>query len=125
MKVLLALFRLEVHSIGLWSVARALEDAGHEVLVLGNAAPAEIASAALQEDVDAVGVSCHCGGEIEHGALLMAHMLLRAGRMPVMMIGGLIPAEHKEQLEAMGYAVFTPDEPAEAVLVALTETAPA
>lgn len=125
MKVLLALFPLEVHSIGLYAVARALEQAGHEVLVLGNAAPGEIASAALEEDADAVGVSCHCGGEIQQGALLMAHMLLRAQRLPLMMIGGLIPSEHADQLQAMGYSVFTPDTPVEAILVALTEPAPA
>ena len=63
-RVLLALFSLETHSRGVITVAGMLKDSGMEVIYVGNNTPERIVEAAVQEDVDVVGVSSYCGGEL-------------------------------------------------------------
>jgi len=70
-KVLLAQFPLETHSRGIITVAGMLKDAGMEVVLIGNELPERIIDTAIQEDVDVVGISTYCGGELALSTDLM------------------------------------------------------
>ncbi len=64
-RVLVAKVGLDGHDRGVKVVARMLRDAGYEVIYLGlRQTPESVASAALQEDVDVVGLSMHSGGHL-------------------------------------------------------------
>ena len=109
-RVLLAKPGLDGHDRGAKVVARALRDAGLEVIYTGiRQTPEMIAEAALQEDVDVVGLSILSGA---HNALCPRVIeLLRQngmGDVPVL-LGGIIPDDDIEPLRAMGVAaVFGP-----------------
>ena len=109
-KILLAQFSLETHTRGLYVVAGMLRDAGMEIVFLGNALPEEIIDAAAQEDVDVVGISTYCGGELVLGKDLI-DAAARKGLKDsmVFMIGGLFPPEDEPKLRQMGFdGVFPP-----------------
>lgn len=102
-RVLLAKPGLDGHNRGVHVIARALSDAGMEVIYLGlRRSPDEIASAAVSEDVDVVGLSILSGA---HLSLVQAtiHALLNrgAGTLPVV-VGGIIPDEDVAKLRALG-----------------------
>jgi methylmalonyl-CoA mutase C-terminal domain/subunit len=102
-RVLLAKPGLDGHNRGIHVIAKALSDAGMEVIYLGlRRSPDEIAAAAVAEDVDVVGLSILSGA---HLTLLKATMkALRArgaGELPVV-VGGIIPDEDVEKLRVLG-----------------------
>jgi methylmalonyl-CoA mutase C-terminal domain/subunit len=109
-RILIAKPGLDGHDRGAKVVARALRDAGYEVIYTGlHQTPEMIASAAVQEDVDAIGLSILSGA---HNVLLPRLMeLLRqqgAGEI-VVFAGGIIPTEDVPGLQTAGIAaVFTP-----------------
>jgi len=112
-KVLMAKPGLDGHDRGVLVVARALRDAGMEVVYTGlRQSPEQIAEAALQEDVDVVGLSSLSGA---HGHLLPAvvQALRERGLEGVLVIaGGVIPHRDIPQLEAAGVRrVFGPGTP--------------
>ena len=113
MRVLIAKPGLDGHDRGAKVIARALRDAGFEVIYTGiRQTPEMIAEAALQEDVDAIGISILSGA---HGTLLPKIMeALRARDMadvPVW-VGGIIPDSDVADLKAAGVrAVFGPGSP--------------
>jgi methylmalonyl-CoA mutase C-terminal domain/subunit len=112
-RVLIAKPGLDGHDRGALVVARALRDAGMEVVYTGlRQTPAQVAQAAVQEDVDVVGLSSLSGA---HRTLFPAVVaaLRDAGAGDVLVIGGgVIPAEDIPALEAAGIAaVFTPGTP--------------
>ena len=113
MCVLIAKPGLDGHDRGAKVIARALRDAGFEVIYTGiRQTPEMIAEAALQEDVDAIGISILSGA---HGTLLPKIMeALRARDMadvPVW-VGGIIPEADVAELKALGVrAVFGPGSP--------------
>ena len=109
-RVLVAKPGLDGHDRGARVVARALRDAGMEVVYTGiRQTPEMIAEAALQEDVDVVGLSILSGAHMALCARILA--LLRAQGMaevPVL-LGGIIPAEDVQPLHEMGVkGVFGP-----------------
>jgi len=109
-RVLVAKPGLDGHDRGAKVVARALRDAGMEVVYTGiRQTPEMIAEAALQEDVDAVGLSVLSGA---HMALLPRVVeLLRAGGMEHVLVvaGGVIPDDDAAELRAKGIdEVFGP-----------------
>ncbi len=109
-RVLVAKPGLDGHDRGAKVVARALRDAGFEVVYTGlHQTPEMIASAAVQEDVDAVGLSIMSGA---HNTLFPAVIdALRAkGANDVIVFGGgIIPDEDMPRLEAAGVkAIFRP-----------------
>ncbi|MDP1714794.1 MAG: cobalamin B12-binding domain-containing protein [Anaerolineales bacterium] len=109
-RVLVAKPGLDGHDRGAKVVARALRDAGMEVIYTGlRQTPEMIAEAALQEDVDVVGLSILSGA---HMALTPRVMeLLRANKQShvKVFIGGIIPDEDLQRLIKMGVAgVFGP-----------------
>ncbi|HTT17243.1 MAG TPA: cobalamin B12-binding domain-containing protein [Thermoplasmata archaeon] len=109
-RVLIAKPGLDGHDRGAKIVARALRDAGMEVVYAGlRQTPEEIVRAAVEEDVDLVGLSILSGA---HMALLprVARLLKRegGGRIPVF-AGGIIPDEDARRLRHVGIrAIFGP-----------------
>lgn len=109
-RVLVAKPGLDGHDRGAKVVARALRDAGFEVVYTGlHQTPEMIAAAAVQEDVDAVGLSIMSGA---HNTLFPAviHALRDKGADDVVVFGGgIIPDEDMPRLEAAGVkAIFRP-----------------
>ncbi len=109
-RVLLAKIGLDGHDRGIKVVARALRDSGLEVVYLGlHNTPAEIVSSAIQEDVDAIGLSIHSAA---HMTLFKEMIRLlkeeRAEDIPLFG-GGIVPDEDRLVLKKMGVReVFTP-----------------
>ena len=116
-RVLIAKPGLDGHDRGAKVIARALRDAGMEVIYTGlRQTPEMIASAAAQEDVDVIGLSILSGAHNTLCARLME--LLRAkGMMDVtVIVGGIIPDEDIAGLKAAGVAeVFQPGTPTQAI----------
>jgi methylmalonyl-CoA mutase C-terminal domain/subunit len=109
-RVLVAKIGLDGHDRGAKVVARALRDAGMEVIYTGlRQTPEMVAEAALQEDVDVVGISMLSGA---HMALLprTVSLLRERGLHNVLIIaGGIIPGEDVPQLKDAGvHAIFGP-----------------
>src|SRR5262245_16991456 len=107
-RVLIAKPGLDGHDRGAKVVARALRDAGFEVIYTGlHQTPEMIAVAAVQEDVDCVGLSIMSGA---HNTLFPAVMdeLRKAGAEDVLVFGGgIIPDDDAEKLKAAGVkAIF-------------------
>lgn len=104
---------LDGHESGVLLVARALTDAGFEVIYLGSRQSARaIAEAAVQEDADLVGLSVLTGGHMTHcDRVLTALREADAGDVPLV-VGGIIPPDAARQLQEQGVAcVFGPGEP--------------
>lgn len=109
-RVLVAKPGLDGHDRGAKIIARALRDAGMEVIYTGlRQTPEMIASAALQEDVDAVGISILSGA---HNTLCPRIVnLLRESGMDdtLVLVGGIVPQEDITTLKAIGVSeVFLP-----------------
>src|SRR5215468_9872546 len=116
-RILVAKPGLDGHDRGAKVVARALRDAGFEVVYTGlHQTPEMIAAAAVQEDVDAVGLSIMSGA---HNTLFPAVLdALRAkGADDVVVFGGgIIPDEDVARLQAAGVqAIFGPGTPLKAI----------
>jgi methylmalonyl-CoA mutase C-terminal domain/subunit len=117
-RILIAKPGLDGHDRGAKVVARALRDAGFEVVYTGlHQTPEMIASAAVQEDVDAVGLSIMSGA---HNALFPAvidEMRKRGAGDIIVFGGGVIPAADVERLKAAGVSgVFTPGTSLETII---------
>jgi len=104
-RVLVAKPGLDGHDRGAKVVAAALRDAGMEVIYTGlHQTPEMIANAAIQEDVDVVGLSILSGAHMTLFPRVKA-LLAAAGRGDVLLIGGgIIPREDVSALEAQGVA---------------------
>jgi methylmalonyl-CoA mutase C-terminal domain/subunit len=117
-RVLIAKPGLDGHDRGAKVIARALRDAGMEVIYTGlRQTPEMIASAALQEDVDVIGLSILSGAHNTLCARLMD--LLRAKGMTdvTVVIGGIIPEADISGLKQAGVAeVFLPGTPTQAIV---------
>src|SRR5688572_30696315 len=117
-RILVAKPGLDGHDRGAKVVARALRDAGFEVVYTGlHQTPDMIAAAAVQEDVDAVGLSIMSGA---HNTLFPAVIdALRAKGADDIVVfgGGIIPDEDVARLEAAGVkGIFTPGTPLKAII---------
>jgi methylmalonyl-CoA mutase C-terminal domain/subunit len=127
LRVLIAKPGLDGHDRGAKVIARSLRDAGMEVIYTGlRQTPEMIAEAALQEDVDAIGLSILSGAHLALVPRLMD--VLRAqglAHVPVL-VGGIIPDEDVPALQTMGVAaVFGPGANTEAIIRAFEAAAAA
>ncbi len=104
-RVLVAKPGLDGHDRGAKVVARALRDAGMEVIYTGiRQTPEMIAEAAVQEDVDVVGLSILSGAHMDLFPRIVA-LLKQKGMQDVLLVcGGIIPDEDLAALKAMGFA---------------------
>jgi methylmalonyl-CoA mutase C-terminal domain/subunit len=109
-RVLVAKAGLDGHDRGAKVVARALRDAGFEVIYTGlHQTPEMIADAAVQEDVDAIGLSILSGAHMTLFPAVLAELRNRGGEDIVLFGGGIIPDEDRRSLETAGVsALFTP-----------------
>jgi methylmalonyl-CoA mutase C-terminal domain/subunit len=109
-RVLVAKPGLDGHDRGAKVVARALRDAGMEVIYLGlHQTPEQIVQAAVDEDVDVIGLSILSGAHMTVFPKVM-ELLDRRGASDIKVVGGgIIPAEDIALLERSGVArIFTP-----------------
>jgi methylmalonyl-CoA mutase C-terminal domain/subunit len=116
---------LDGHDRGAKIIARALRDAGMEVIYTGlHQTPEQIVETVLQEDADAVGLSILSGA---HLTLVprIAELLKREGAEDVVLVvGGTIPNDDIPELKRLGVAeVFTPGTPVQTVLDYLADAA--
>ena len=112
-RVVVAKPGLDGHDRGAKVVARAMRDAGMEVIYTGlHQTPEQIVNAALQEDAQAVGLSIHSGA---HMTLFpkVVQLLREAGAEDVIVFGGgIVPKEDIAALKEVGVAaIFTPGTP--------------
>lgn len=112
-RVLIAKPGLDGHDRGAKVLAQGLRDAGMEVIYLGlRLTPEEIAEAAIQEDVDVVGLSCLSGA---HMALFPKTVQLIQGKSDkdiLFLGGGIIPAKDVPGLKEAGFSeIFGPGTP--------------
>ena len=116
-RVLIGKVGLDGHDRGVKVVARILRDAGFEVIYTGLfQTPATIAAAALDEDVDLVGLSMLSGAHLTLAPLVVDELRARGSSAPVV-VGGIIPDAHVARLQEAGIAaVLTPGAPAEQVV---------
>ena len=117
-RVLVAKPGLDGHDRGAKVVARALRDAGFEVVYTGlHQTPEMIAAAAVQEDVDAVGLSIMSGAHNTLFPAVIAALRARGADEIVVFGGGIIPDEDIERLRAAGVkGVFTPGTPLKTII---------
>ena len=109
-RVIVAKPGLDGHDRGAKVVARALRDAGFEVIYTGlHQTPEQIAETASQEDADAVGLSCHSGAHMTLFPKVVQQLRERGAGDIVVFGGGIIPADDIPTLQAEGIEkVFTP-----------------
>ena len=109
-RVLVAKPGLDGHDRGAKVIARALRDAGMEVIYTGiRQTPEMIVEAALQEDVDVIGLSILSGAHMELLPRIMRGLEDKGLANVLVVAGGIIPEEDRSALEAMGVkAVFGP-----------------
>ena len=123
-RVLIGKPGLDGHDRGAKVVARGLRDAGMEVIYLGiRLTPEQIAEAAIQEDVDVVGLACLSGA---HMALFPKTIRLigeRGGKGIVVVGGGIIPESDIPKLKEAGIAdVFGPGTPLERIIKSIEKS---
>jgi methylmalonyl-CoA mutase C-terminal domain/subunit len=109
-RVIIAKPGLDGHDRGAKVVARALRDAGIEVIYTGlHQTPEQIVAAALQEDADAIGLSVLSGAHMTQFSRVLELLKERGAGDIVVFGGGIIPGADIAELEAMGVAkLFTP-----------------
>ena len=125
-RILLAKPGLDGHDRGIKVIASALRDAGIEVIYTGlRQTPDMIVEAAIQEDVDAIGMSILSGA---HMTLFPAVLdLLKKNRAGHILLfgGGIIPKEDIQKLESMGMGgLFTPGTPTTEIVDYINKTIP-
>jgi methylmalonyl-CoA mutase C-terminal domain/subunit len=109
-RVIVATVGLDGHDRGAKVVARALRDAGVEVIYTGlHQAPEQVVAAAIQEDVDAVGLSVLSGAHMTLFSRVIDLLRERDAADIVVFGGGIIPDEDIKELSRLGVArIFTP-----------------
>lgn len=122
LRVLLTKIGLDGHDRGLKIVAGLLRDAGMEVIYLGIHRTCEaIVGAALQEDVDVIGLSSLGGTHLAHARAVIEQLGVHgAGHLPVV-LGGTLPVEDIPRLEEAGVrAVFLPGSSRDEIVATVT-----
>ncbi len=109
-RVVIAKVGLDGHDRGAKVIARALRDAGMEVIYTGlHQLPEEIVETAIQEDADAVGISILSGAHMTLVPRVVGLLNERGAGDVLVLVGGTIPGEDGEALRKQGVAaVFTP-----------------
>jgi methylmalonyl-CoA mutase, C-terminal domain len=117
-RILVAKPGLDGHDRGIKVVARALRDAGMEVIYTGlHQTPEQIANAAIQEDVDAVGLSCLSGAHMTLFPRVVQLLKEQGGEDIVVFGGGIIPDSDIPPLREAGISqIFTPGAPTKQIV---------
>ncbi len=125
-RVLIAKAGLDGHDRGAKVVAAALRDAGMEVIYTGlRKTPESIVEAALQEDVDAVGISLLSGAHMTIFPKVLGLMKERGMNDVLLFGGGIIPQKDIDELKRIGVgALFTPGASTKDIVSYLTSSIP-
>jgi methylmalonyl-CoA mutase C-terminal domain/subunit len=109
---------LDGHDRGAKIIARALRDAGMEVIYTGlHQTPEQIVETVLQEDADAVGLSILSGAHMTLVPKVIQLLREQEAGDVVVTVGGTIPAQDISELKELGVAeVFTPGAPTQAII---------
>ena len=116
-RILVAKVGLDGHDRGIKVVARILRDAGYEVIYTGLfQTPQTVAAAAVDEDVDAIGLSMLSGAHMTLAPLVVDEVRKLGSEIPVV-VGGIVPNQDVEPLKEAGIAaVITPGASADQVV---------
>jgi methylmalonyl-CoA mutase C-terminal domain/subunit len=117
-RVVIAKPGLDGHDRGAKIIARALRDAGMEVIYTGlHQTPEQIAETAIQEDADAVGISILSGAHMTLVPRILELLRADGAEDVLVVVGGTIPAEDVVALKEQGVAeVFTPGAPTQEII---------
>jgi methylmalonyl-CoA mutase C-terminal domain/subunit len=117
---------LDGHDRGAKIIARALRDAGMEVIYTGlHQTPEQIVETAIQEDADAVGISILSGAHMTLVPKILEGLEANGAEDVVVVVGGTIPREDSDELKRLGVAeVFTPGAPMSEIVEFLREKVP-
>ncbi|HEX6379744.1 MAG TPA: cobalamin B12-binding domain-containing protein [Acidimicrobiia bacterium] len=117
-RIIIAKPGLDGHDRGAKVVARALRDAGFEVIYTGlHQTPEQIVEATIQEDADAVGLSIHSGAHMTLFPRVVDLLRERGAGEIVVFAGGIIPKEDIPVLKEKGIEeIFTPGAPTSAIV---------
>ncbi len=117
-RVVVAKPGLDGHDRGAKIIARALRDAGMEVIYTGlHQTPEQIAATVVQEDADAVGLSILSGAHMTLVPKVVDLLREQGAGDVVLTVGGTIPADDVEELKRLGVAeVFTPGAPTDEIV---------
>jgi methylmalonyl-CoA mutase C-terminal domain/subunit len=117
-RVVVAKPGLDGHDRGAKIIARALRDAGMEVIYTGlHQTPEQIVETVLQEDADAVGLSILSGAHMTLVPKVIELLRAQDAGDVVVTVGGTIPAQDIPELKELGVAeVFTPGAPTQAII---------
>jgi methylmalonyl-CoA mutase cobalamin-binding domain/chain len=123
-RVVIAKPGLDGHDRGAKIIARALRDAGMEVIYTGlHQTPEQIVETAVQEDADAVGISILSGAHMTLVPRILDGLREAGADDVLVIVGGTIPGDDAEALKAQGVAgVFTPGAPTSEIVDFLRAT---
>ncbi|TMD09363.1 MAG: cobalamin B12-binding domain-containing protein [Chloroflexi bacterium] len=118
LRIVMAKLGLDGHDRGVKIVARALRDAGFEVIYTGlRQTPEMVVDAALQEDAQVIGLSIHSGAHMTLIPRVMDVLKEKQAEDLMVFAGGIVPDEDIEKLKKLGVAeVFTPGTPLQEIV---------
>ena len=118
MRVVIAKPGLDGHDRGAKIIARVLRDSGFEVIYTGlHQTPEQIVATAIQEDVQAIGVSILSGAHMTLFARVIELLAAQGASNIVLFGGGIIPEEDRKKLLEMGVGqIFTPGAPTQEIV---------
>ena len=125
-RVVIAKPGLDGHDRGAKIIARALRNAGMEVIYTGlHQTPEQIVETAIQEDADAIGISILSGAHMTLVPRILEGLRESGADDMLVILGGTIPREDADELKAQGVAeVFTPGAPTSEIVEFIREKAP-
>ena len=126
-RVIVAKVGLDGHDRGAKIIARALRDAGMEVIYTGlHQTPEQVAEAAIQEDADAIGISILSGAHMTLVPRIVELLAEQGADDVAVFCGGTIPKDDIEKLKELGVGeVFTPGTPTTRAVEYVREAIPA
>jgi len=117
-RILMAKVGLDGHDRGIKVVARALRDAGYEVIYTGlRQTPEMVVDAAVQEDAQVIGLSLHSGAHMTLFPAVVNELKKKNATDIIVFGGGIIPDDDIEELKKQGVAeLFTPGTPLQEIV---------
>jgi methylmalonyl-CoA mutase C-terminal domain/subunit len=116
-RILIARLGMDAHWRGSIVVARALRDAGMEVIYIGNQMPQNIVETAIQEDADVIGLSTLSGNHMILAPEVMTALREKGVEEKIVLLGGAIPPDDVLELKKEGIkGVFGPGTPLKEII---------
>ena len=124
-RILMAKLGLDIHWRGVYLVSQFLKEVGMEVIYIGNKFPEQIVEAAIEEDVDVIGLSTLSGNHLTLGPKVV-NLLKEEGADNIkVVIGGTIPPKHISILKNKGLQeIYGPDTPMEFIVNGIRQLVP-